>query len=106
MTIKNVIATGIIAATLITGIPVVEEMTNTSVVSTTASAATYGSLSLSKIEEYERMWENYDFVVQRDFYPTKSTRAMNRAVQSMLNDVMNAELEEDGYLCGRGYYAR
>ena len=98
MTIKKVIATGIIAATLITGIPAVEEMTNTSIVSTTASAATYGSLSLSKIQEYERMWENYDFVVQRDFYPTKSTRAMNRAVQSMLNDVMNAELEEDGYI--------
>ena len=98
MTIKNVIATGIIAATLITGIPAVEEMTNTSVVSTTASAATYGSLSLSKIQEYERMWQNYDFVVKRDFYPTKSTHAMNRAVQSMLNDVMNAELEEDGYI--------
>ena len=98
MTIKKVIATGIIAATLITGIPAVEEMTNTSVVSTTASAATYGSLSLSKIQEYERMWEAYDYVVMRDFYPTKSTRAMNRAVQAMLNDVMNAELEEDGYI--------
>lgn len=99
MTVKNFIATGMIAATLIAGIPVVEGATNTSVISTTASAATsYGSLSMAKIQEYERMWESYDYVLKRGFYPTSSTREMNRAMQVMLNDVMGTSLDEDGYI--------
>lgn len=97
--LKKLIAITLAAAILFAGIPLTEEALGKSILSVEADADSYDTITVDEVEAIRIAWDEYGYVMKRNFNNSKQGRQCVKYAQRLLNLLVpGADLQIDGII--------